>query len=51
MLPQKGATAKVHSTKTTGVKPTILRLDAYRVAVIFDALPPGNYSYQVTFEP
>jgi peptidoglycan/xylan/chitin deacetylase (PgdA/CDA1 family) len=51
MLPQKGATAKVHSTKTTGMKPTVVRLDPYRAAVIFDALPPGNYSYQVTFEP
>jgi peptidoglycan/xylan/chitin deacetylase (PgdA/CDA1 family) len=51
MLPQKGVTAKVHSTKTTGMKPNVVRLDAYRAAIIFDALPPGNYSYQVTFEP
>jgi peptidoglycan/xylan/chitin deacetylase (PgdA/CDA1 family) len=51
MLPQKGATAKVHSSKTSGLKPTVVRIDAYRAAVIFESLPPGNYAYQVTFEP
>lgn len=29
---------------------TVLRLDAYRSAVVFDEIKPGNYAYQALFE-
>lgn len=49
MLPQKDLLPNVQNTKTSGVKPTVTRIDPYRAAMIFPTLPPGNYSYQVTF--
>lgn len=49
MLPQKDVLPTVQNTKTSGVKPTLTRVDPYRAALIFPSLPPGNYSYQVTF--
>lgn len=51
MLPQKGVTATVQSTKIAGLSPTITKIDDYRVSVVFDTLPPGNYVYQATFAP
>lgn len=51
MLPQKDVLPTVQSTKTSGIKPTVTRIDAYRAAMVFGKLPPGNYSYQVTFTP
>ncbi len=51
MLPQKGITATVQSTKTDGLKPTVTKIDDYRTAVVFDSLQPGNYVYQATFAP
>jgi peptidoglycan/xylan/chitin deacetylase (PgdA/CDA1 family) len=49
MLPQKDVLPTVQNTKTNGVKPTVTRVDPYRAAMLFPNLPPGNYSYQVTF--
>lgn len=49
MLPQKGVTATVQSTKINGLSPTIAKIDDYRVSVTFDTLAPGNYVYQATF--
>jgi peptidoglycan/xylan/chitin deacetylase (PgdA/CDA1 family) len=49
MLPQKNARPTVKSTKTTGYQPTLKILDAYRVAIVFGELNPGDYSYQVSF--
>lgn len=49
MLPQRDVLPTVQSTKTSGVKPTVTRVDPYRAAMVFGTLPPGNYSYQVTF--
>jgi peptidoglycan/xylan/chitin deacetylase (PgdA/CDA1 family) len=49
MLPQKDLLPTVQNTKTSGVKPTVTRVDAYRAAMVFSSLAPGNYSYQVTF--
>lgn len=51
MLPQKGVTATVQSTKIGGLRPTITKIDDYRVTVTFDTLAPGNYVYQATFAP
>jgi peptidoglycan/xylan/chitin deacetylase (PgdA/CDA1 family) len=51
MLPQKGITATVQSTKTDGLKPTVTKIDDYRATVVFDTLSPGNYVYQATFAP
>jgi deoxyribodipyrimidine photolyase-like uncharacterized protein len=49
MLPQKDLLPTVQNTKTSGVKPTVTRVDSYRAAMVFSSLAPGNYSYQVTF--
>lgn len=49
MLPHKDARPVVKSTKTTGYQPTLKILDAYRVAIVFGELNPGDYSYQVSF--
>ncbi|MDT8990065.1 polysaccharide deacetylase family protein [Curvibacter sp. APW13] len=49
MLPQKDTLPTVQNTKTSGLKPTVSRIDSYRAAMVFPSLPPGNYSYQVTF--
>ena len=49
MLPQKDVLPTVQNTKTSGIKPTVTRIDPYRAAMVFPSLPPGNYSYQVTF--
>lgn len=49
VLPQKDAKVQLKSTKTGGLLPTVVPIDAYRVALIFRSLPPGNYAYQMTF--
>ena len=49
MLPKKGAVMAVKSLKIGLQKPTVLKIDNYRAAVVFDTLAPGNYSYQATF--
>lgn len=49
MLPKKGLLPLVQPMKTGMPKPTVTRIDDYRAAIVFDALKPGNYSYQVTF--
>ena len=49
MLPQKDVLPTVQNTKTSGIKPTVTRVDSYRAAMVFPSLPPGNYSYQITF--
>jgi peptidoglycan/xylan/chitin deacetylase (PgdA/CDA1 family) len=49
MLPQKDLLPTVKSTKTGGVVPLVQKVDAYRAAIIFPSLAPGNYGYQVTF--
>lgn len=49
MLPQKDLVPTVKSTKTGGAAPAVQKVDAYRAAIIFPSLAPGNYSYQITF--
>jgi peptidoglycan/xylan/chitin deacetylase (PgdA/CDA1 family) len=49
MVPQKGVQAIVEGTKIGMVKPLVSRIDDYRAAIVFDALAPGSYFYQVTF--
>lgn len=49
MLPQRDMLPTVQSTKTSGIKPTVTRVDPFRAAMVFGSLPPGNYSYQITF--
>lgn len=49
-LPYKGGSPTVASTKIGGVRPTVTKLDAYRAALIFDELKPGNHAFQATFE-
>lgn len=51
MLPQKDVMPNVHNTKTSGTKPTLSRIDSFRAALVFGTLAPGNYSYQITFNP
>lgn len=49
MLPQKGAHSSVEGMKIGMTKPTVLKIDDYRAALVFDSLAPGSYSYQLTF--
>jgi Polysaccharide deacetylase len=49
MLPQKGVLPSIQSIKIGLPMPTVTRIDDFRAAVIFSALNPGNYVYQVTF--
>jgi peptidoglycan/xylan/chitin deacetylase (PgdA/CDA1 family) len=49
MLPQKGILPTVQSLKIGTSRPTISKIDDYRAAIVFGALDPGNYAYQVTF--
>lgn len=49
MLPQKDLLPVVKLTKTGGTAPLVQKVDAYRAAIIFPSLAPGNYGYQVTF--
>ncbi|MDD4927475.1 MAG: polysaccharide deacetylase family protein [Methylotenera sp.] len=48
-LPQKGIMPTVQSTKIGALTPSIIKLDDYRAAVVFDKLNPGDYVYQATF--
>ncbi len=50
MLPQKGRMPSVQSLKIGGVKPTVVKIDEFRAAVVFDTLKPGNYAYQAVFQ-
>lgn len=49
MLPQKGQLPSVLGLKIGTPKASIKRIDDYRVAIVFEALEPGNYAYQVVF--
>jgi hypothetical protein len=49
MLPQKDVLPTITATKVGGLKPTITKIDAYRAAITFNALPAGNHAYQATF--
>lgn len=49
MLPKKGLLPSVQSVKIEMIKPTVVRIDDYRAAIVFNELNPGNYAYQVTF--
>lgn len=49
MLPKKSMLPSVQSVKIEMKKPTVVRIDDYRAAIVFDQLDPGNYAYQVTF--
>lgn len=50
MQPHKGPLLAINSTKIGGVSPTVVKIDDYRAALVFDSLSPGNYFYQATFE-
>jgi hypothetical protein len=49
MLPQKDVTPVVQPTKINGIQPTVTKIDAYRAAIVFNTLTPGNHAFQVTF--
>lgn len=49
MLPAKGVTPQVRSTKIGTLIPEIERLDDYRAMVVFQSLKPGDYIYQIAF--
>ena len=49
MLPRKGAQAVVEGLKIGMGRPVVSKIDDYRSAIIFDALAPGSYGYQITF--
>ena len=49
MLPQKGFLPEVASLKVGMPKPVVSRIDDYRASIVFGVLPPGNYTYQMTF--
>ncbi|MFZ4478944.1 MAG: polysaccharide deacetylase family protein [Rhodoferax sp.] len=49
MLPQRGIGTVVEGMKIGMAKPRIMKIDDYRSMLVFDALEPGSYSYQVTF--
>jgi peptidoglycan/xylan/chitin deacetylase (PgdA/CDA1 family) len=50
MLPRKGFFPHVSGTKVGMNLPKIETIDAYRAALVFDSLAPGNHGYQVTFD-
>ncbi len=50
MLPRKGIAPKVEALKVGLPKPTVKMIDDYRAMITFDALAPGDYAYQATFE-
>jgi peptidoglycan/xylan/chitin deacetylase (PgdA/CDA1 family) len=49
MLPQRNAIANVRGAKVGTQLPKVVRLDDLRVALVFEQMAPGNYSYQITF--
>jgi hypothetical protein len=51
MLPKKGFLPHVSGTKIGMPLPTIAAIDDFRATLVYPTLPPGNYSYQVTFAP
>jgi peptidoglycan/xylan/chitin deacetylase (PgdA/CDA1 family) len=51
MLPRKGFVPHVSGTKIGMPLPTVNAIDDFRASLVFPALDPGNYSYQVTFAP
>ena len=48
-LPRKGELPSVSGLKIGMPMPTLRLLDPFRAMIVFDALSPGNYFYQVTF--
>lgn len=50
MLPARDITPEVQEVKSKMAKPRIQPIDAFRSAIVFDELPPGNYNYQLTFK-
>ncbi|MBK6649370.1 MAG: hypothetical protein IPG42_06460 [Betaproteobacteria bacterium] len=48
-LPRKGEPPSVSGLKIGMPMPTLRLLDPFRAMIVFDALSPGNYFYQVTF--
>ncbi len=51
MLPGKGLLPKVGSTKIGFPAPEVRNIDNYRASLVFASIQPGNYEYQVTFNP
>jgi Polysaccharide deacetylase len=49
MLPKKGLIPIVQGTKVGTPVPEISAIDAFRAQLVFESLPPGNHSYQITF--
>ena len=48
-LPSRGATAVARGTKVGTTQPRVVPIDPFRSRFVFDALPPGNHSYQINF--
>jgi peptidoglycan/xylan/chitin deacetylase (PgdA/CDA1 family) len=49
MLPQRNAVATVRGAKVGTPVPKVVRLDDLRVALVFQPLSAGNYSYELRF--
>ncbi len=49
MLPREGVLPTVRGLKAGMPTPQVQLLDRFRALIRFDALPVGNYSYQLTF--
>lgn len=49
MLPAKSAKPTVRGAKTGMPAIEVTPIDPYRASIRFEALPPGNYTYQITF--
>ena len=49
MTPTRGKPPRVESLKVGLPKPEIVELDPLRYRILFPALKPGNYSYEVSF--
>lgn len=49
MLPQKGRMPTIQALKISGVKPSVVKIDEFRAAIVFDSLKPGNHAYQAIF--
>jgi peptidoglycan/xylan/chitin deacetylase (PgdA/CDA1 family) len=49
MTPSSGKPPRVESLKVGLPKPEIIQLDPLRYRILFPALRPGNYSYEISF--
>lgn len=49
MVPARGTVPTIRVTKVGAVQPVVKRVDDYTSQLVFPALQPGNYAYQINF--